>query len=229
MTQADIQRLFDRSLIDSNLKDASLDISNLTIDEILNSGYFSEIPIVRTIAGIIKTGVNIQDRLFLKKILSFFEGIDDIPPSERKKVIDAIDNSKKYRIRVGEKLLYLIDTCADYEVSELLAALFSAFLRKAIDYDEFVKAAHIVSKNQAVTIKNFIKTEDEYIDMSQDDVEIETGLYVVGSNEISVDVVENNDWKINKQFIAEVGDGGLWASPSKAGLIIRKVFVGDEK
>ncbi len=220
----DIQNSFDKSLVGKPIFDVAIDISEVSIDNLINNEFIKNVPIVKTIAGFVQAGVNIHDRLFLKKLLTFLQKIYEIPECERKKMIDDIKTSSKYRIKVGEKLLYLLDSCDDYESSELLARLFSAALQGYINYDEFLKASHVIVKNQASTILNFAKTDNDVIDMYENDVDIETGLYVVHSEKISVDVRENDDYDAGKDYVAEVGDGGLWASPSEAGSIIKKVF-----
>ena len=54
--------------------------------------------------------------------------MNSISADECEKVISEIDNSKKYRIKLGEKLLYIIDKCDDHEKSEII------FLRSSVLY-----------------------------------------------------------------------------------------------
>ena len=60
--------------------------------------------------------------------------------------------------------------------------------------------------------------------MYEHDVDIETGLYAIHSENISVNVRQNDDWENSTEYLADVEDGGLWANPSQAGEIIKKVF-----
>lgn len=229
-SKSDLQVSFNKSLVGGPALDAAIDLVEMSIDELVSSDLVKNIPVVKTFVGLMQTGANIQDRLFLKKILSFLKGIDEVPEKARRKILNDIDNSAKYRIHVGEKILYLISACEDHTVSELLARLFTALVTEEISYDDFLKAAHVIAKNQSSTILDYISADNEVIDMYKNDVDIETGLYVVYSEKVSVSVHDNDDWKYDVGgYIAEVGDGGLWANPSKAGEIIKRVLTGDKK
>ena len=65
--------------------------------------------------------------------------------------------------------------------------------------------------------------------MYENDVDIDTGLYVVYSEKVSVSVRDNDDYDTGEQYVADVGDGGLWANPSKAGEILKFVFAEEKK
>ena len=62
----------------------------------------------------IKTAGNIQDRLFLNKILTFLFHLKDTDAYQRQEMINDIDRSGIYQVRVGQKLLYIIDKCDDH-------------------------------------------------------------------------------------------------------------------
>src|SRR5882757_4297819 len=111
--QNNIQEAFDTTLKDTNLHGVAIDFSEITIDSLLKDDLLKEIPIVKTLVSFAKLGVNIRDRLFLKKIISFMIELKDKSPSERSIMINKIDDSKEYRVKVGEKLLYIIDSCHD--------------------------------------------------------------------------------------------------------------------
>ena len=226
--QDNLQSSFDKSLVSSYITDSVIDMVEISIDNLVDSSVIGDIPVVKTMIGLIRTGANIQDRLFLKKIVSFLVSIDDISDEKRKKLIEDIDNSRTYRVKVGEKLLYLIDACADHDSSQLLAILFSALLREVISYDEFLKASAVIAKNQASTIREFLESQNDTIDMYEND-DIDTGLYTIHSENVSVSVRDNDDYDRGEQYIADVGDGGLWANPSRAGEILKIVFAEDKK
>ena len=227
--QYSLQSSFDKSLISSYIVDSTVDMTEISIDNLIGISVMKDIPVVKTMIGLIQTGANIQDWLFLKKIVSFIVNIDNISDEKRKKIIEDIDKSQKYRVKVGEKLLYLIDACSDHDSSQLLAVLFSALLRGAISYDDFLKASAVVAKNQASVIREFLVSQNDVIDMYENDVDIDTGLYVVYSEKVSVGVRDNDDYDTGEQYVADVGDGGLWANPSKAGEILKFVFAEEKK
>jgi hypothetical protein len=71
MENDNIQNSFNTTLVDSNLENLGIDISELALDSVLKDGLLKDIPIVGTIVNFVKLGVNIHDRLFLKKYCHF--------------------------------------------------------------------------------------------------------------------------------------------------------------
>ena len=146
---------FSSKLISSEKSEINLD----SLDQILNSELFKDIPIVGKIVGLFKTANNISNFLFLKKILAFLRGIEDISQEERAKLINEINNSKKHRIKVGEQLLYIIDKSSDHEVVEYIAFLFAAYIRGEIDYSSFLKGSSILNNISIDDFKAFEKID----------------------------------------------------------------------
>jgi hypothetical protein len=68
-----------------------------------------------TVIGLGKTAMGIKESLFLKKIIYFISELENISATKRHEMFEKIDNSRKFRTKVGEKLLYIIDKCDDHE------------------------------------------------------------------------------------------------------------------
>lgn len=228
-----IQDSFDLTLTNSNLQNLSIDIMELTIDSVLNEGLIKEIPILGTIANLSKFRANIHDRLFLKKILFFLNQLKDISADKRKKMIDNIDYSKKYRIKVGEKLLYIIDSCDDYEISELISIVFGAYIEEKITYDEFLKTASVLKNLDMNDFRWFVK-ERKYYYFNLGDIGdlINSGLFELSYEEINVEVSNRVDpvtkERNGEKFETDV-DGGISVSLSCAGEIILEIFCSSYK
>lgn len=122
--KSDVTTVFEDTILNSDLSSVMANMSESIIDSMTN------LPIV----SLIRTTGDIRDYLFLKKILSFLNGIKDIKSSTRKRMIAKIEKSEDYRHKVGEKLLYIIDRCDDNEKVSYIAAAFCAFLKKKIKY-----------------------------------------------------------------------------------------------
>lgn len=228
MEKDNIQESFNDTLINSNLEDLGINISELAIDSILQDGLLKDIPIVGSIINLSKFGANVHDRLFLKKILSFLNGPKDVPLDERKKLIERIDSSKKYRLKVGEKLLYIIDTCEDYEISELVGILFKAFAEEKITDDEFFKAASVLKKLTITDFKWFIKErESHYFDLNNVGDLISSGLFELYYEQVSVQIEDETDRKTlmegGNKYKSDV-DGGVSVYLSRSGEVILEIF-----
>lgn len=231
MGKDNIQNSFNATLINSNLEDLGIDISELAIDSVLQDGLLKDIPIVGTIINLSKFGANIHDRLFLKKVLSFLNGLKDISFEERKKLIENIDGSKKYRMKIGEKLLYIIDTCEDYEISELVGILFKAFAEEKITDDEFFKTASVLKKLNIADFKWFIKErKNHYFDLNDVGDLISSGLFELYYDQLDVQVSDQDDHKLLREspyaskYKTEVEGGGVSVHLSRSGEVILEIF-----
>lgn len=223
----DIDKSFTESLKKSTLAAVPIDIAESTIDSLMSNSLIKEIPVVKLFVGLAQVGVNIHDKLFLKKILTFLQNIDVISIEDRNTMIDEIDSSKKYRLKVGEKLLYVIDSCEDYEASERVAKLFSAFLSKKINYDEYLEASSIVTRISNLELKLFIDSYDTWSMTRTAKGLTHTGLVYSETEEVSVDLikVEQADWKDPEEhYEADVSGGDISIMPTSAGDIIYEVF-----
>jgi hypothetical protein len=226
-SQNNIQDSFNASLVDSNLENLGTDFLELGIDSLLQDGLLREIPIVSTIANLSKVGANIQDRFFLKKILSFLAKLKNVPIDRRNIMIARIDASKKYRIKVGEKLLYIIDSCDDHEISELVSILFKSYIDERISYDDFLKTASVLKKMNKADFDWFIKERKVYrFDLSDIGDQISSGLFELYYDDITVNVSdagENKPFSKERKYDTDV-DGGVNVLLSPAGEIILEIF-----
>lgn len=220
------ENTFVTTIKDSNLQNITADVSEIMIDSILKDGVFKEIPIFGTFINMYRAGMNIQDRLFLKKIISFLGPLNNISSDQRKKMIEQIDESSEYTIKVGEKLLYIIDECSDYESAQRISLLFKYFLEGHISYNEFLMTASVLQNMNTIDFEKFISDKSFYQYEEPADL-LYSGLYYFQNEPISVDVdseaddknPQDGDDKYNTQT-----DGGVSTSLSRKGEIILEVF-----
>lgn len=219
-----VQDSFDLTIRDSTLKDVGIDIAEIGIDSILDNQLLQQIPIVKTFIGFTQAGVNIQDRLFLKKILTFLQGVDDIPTKKREEMIKKIDTSKKYRMKVGEKLLYILDNCNDYETADNVTMLFKAFLKNEITYDDYLRSAPVIAGLDNDKISEFLSVyvpEPHGIDIQKASPLLHTGFFILRFNEVDVNV---GPAEIDSEPDVDVSGGETYAVVSNVGHVIFKVF-----
>jgi len=228
----DIQKSFDISLTNENLKNISINLGEVSIDRLLKDGTLKDISIIGTIVNLINLGANIKDKLFLKKIISFLNEIKDVAKEERKEIINKIDNSKKYRIKVGEKLLYIIDSCSDYENSEMVARLFKKFIEDKISYDDFLRSSNAIERITNFDLKWFLKNDHRFFRIENVPGNlISSGLFDLQDIPVNVNVVKKSyddikmeDFRPNGDYKAEIDGGGISVSLSDIGEIIMETF-----
>ena len=90
-------------------------INGETVDDLLK-----DLPMLKMIA----ISNNIRDMIFISKLKSFLQPLEGISKSKIKKEITKIDKSRKYRKKVGENLINLIDRSFDEDNAENVAILF---------------------------------------------------------------------------------------------------------
>lgn len=226
MEEVKIQDSFDSTLKNTDLQGVVVDIAEVGIDAMFDDGLLRDVPIVGTIAGLAKFGANVRDRLFLQKILTFLNQLKNISPEKRKKMIDSIDASKKFRVKVGEKLLFSIDACNDYEISELVGRLFSAYLEEKVSYDDFLKASAVLEKIAISDFNWFIENGHRPgLDLGDVKDLISSGLFELYYEQVSVrvDEKERTTTLMENKYQTEV-DGGMSVHLSSAGETILEVF-----
>ncbi|MDL1989036.1 MAG: hypothetical protein LWX08_15625, partial [Deltaproteobacteria bacterium] len=208
----------ENTLKNSDLQNVTISIAEVFTDSLMEDGIAKDIPIIGTVIGLGKTAIGIKESLFLKKVIYFISELKNISSTKRHEMIDKIDKSGKFRTKVGEKLLYIIDKCDDHEKSQIIARLFSAFLLGTIGYDEFLRASHIVDHLMNDDLKWFIESgwedtfnwkhnidhsnyEDGYLKIDEVGNIATSGLVEIVSPEIMIR--DQDDWKMTDKYIVE--------------------------
>jgi hypothetical protein len=218
-----IPRLFTDTLKDENLQDLTLEISEVVLDSVMDEGLLKDIPGLSTLVGIFKTSANYKDRAFLKKIFYFISQVNSISADEREKVISEIDNSKKYRIKLGEKLLYIIDKCDDHEKSEIIGTLFSKFLSREISYDDFLRCSLVIEKCMVYDLLWFIKEEKDTYSISYSSELVNWGILEIEPLKLKI---VNNSRKVGNETDFALENNELKLIISNTGKIIREELLG---
>ena len=220
MIMSELNKLSDsleHTLKDSDLQNVTISLAEVFADSLMENGIAKDIPIIGTVIGLGKTAIGIKESLFLKKVIYFISELKNIRASKRHEMIEKIDQSGKFRIKIGEKLLYIIDKCDDYEKSQVIARLFSAFLLGTINYDEFLRAAYIIDQLMIDDLKWFIENgweneehwkysdhwnyEHGYLKIDEVGNIATSGLFEIVSPEIMVR--DQDDWKQSDKYIVE--------------------------
>lgn len=189
------------------------------MDVLLDEGILKEIPIIGSIINTTQGILHVRDRLFLKKLLAFLLKSKDVNHKERARFVEKIENSKEYRVKVGESLLNHIDKCNDWEESELLAVFFNACVQGQISYKDFLKSAKIIEALTIEDLKDFQKkvTQNKEQDFDEnDDVVGEllySGLFTFYIEEVRIE--DEDDWKvaINNKYKVNGGNQIIQVSP----------------
>ena len=177
----------EETIKDSDLQNVTIGLSEIIFDKLIDNGIVKDIPIIGTVVGLGKATLGIKERLFLKKIIYFISELKNIPQDKRRRIVEKIDGSGKFRTKVGEKLLFIIDRCEDHEKVQIIARLFAAFLSQKLSYKEFLRSSFIVERTVLEDLIWFVNYE-------YDDFTFEETGDLINSGLFSLELVDPHDY-----------------------------------
>jgi len=191
----DYSKSLEETLKDSNLQNISVGLAETVLDSLVENGIVKDIPIIGSVVGIGKVALGVRERIFLKKIIYFISELKSIPAKKRKQIVDNINNSGRFRTKVGEKLLFIIDRCEDYEKSQLIARMFAAFINQKISYGEFLRSASIIDR---IILEDLIW----FINQSFDDFMFEEAGELINVGLVNFDIRDQQelDFKLPSKY-----------------------------
>ncbi|CAD7816820.1 hypothetical protein CHRY9390_03241 [Chryseobacterium aquaeductus] len=196
------------------------EVGDITFENFLENDSFKDIPIL----GFLIKGKNIineiQDKLFAKKILSFLKQLEGTSNQSRSKQIDMIEHDPEYKIKVGEKLLYLLNDAEDYEKSEYIGKLFKSFLEEKIEYNDFLRCVNSINRISIVDFKDFLKrgmirsdrSTDSYLNSGLITFEFTKPQYIRGTHINGDYGIEFKTSKIGTLILTCLRDGDIYFS-----------------
>ena len=143
----------------SNLSDLTIDVGEAFFDQLLGNGLVRDIPVLGIIINLAKTGKDINNYLFVKKIFRFLTHIEEIPQNQREKFITDIKSNEQFKKRVGENLLLLLDRLDDMQKAEFLSKAFKAYIEGNINYSTYHSLGRAIDR---VNLDNLVALVDFY-------------------------------------------------------------------
>lgn len=217
-----------KTIVSTEIENLAISLGEPSLDTLIESGILKDIPVLSTLIGVGKTISSVRDLLFLKKLIYFLSSLEKVPVNDREEIIAQIESSKEYRTRVGEKLLFIIDKCDDPKAAELIAKLFSAFLKKEITYAEFLKSSSIVNTIYISDLRSFVQNTRDYHFKAEDVNELlSSGLFDIQMEPVDVQVTDQDDWKKSRnseKYQTRVDGGDLLANVSTIGMHIKTIL-----
>ncbi|MCZ4374346.1 MULTISPECIES: hypothetical protein [Vibrio] len=216
-----LSKSLEDSLKKDDLSNLAIDLGEVGIDAILEGGVLRDIPILSSIVGGINVIGSVRDALFTKKLISFLSELSDVSVEQRRSMIESIDNSNDYKIKVGEKLIYIIEKAEDHYTSKIIAIFFSEFLVGEITYNQFLKISRIIDSMFIGDFLEFASESSEPIDFDSDNTFINTGLVDVYFEPVVVKDGDNYD-----DYDKYVTSGGASLYVTHIGELVRTVLKG---
>jgi len=143
------KNLISESILDSisateKLKDIPLDLTEIALDNLIDNDVVKELPIMKYFHAVYKTSLSIRDKLLLKKIILFLVNLQSSNENEKREFIFDLEKDSKFRKKVGEQIVLLLEKLDNLDKPAILSTLFLGFMKGTIDYESFLKLSHSV-------------------------------------------------------------------------------------
>jgi hypothetical protein len=126
------------------LGDLTMEYGELGLDSFLNDGLVKDIPILRTLVGIIRTGLNIRDRAYVEKIAMFLSQVGQTTQEQREAFVKKRCQDTK---RFEETILLIVEQSDRIEKASLIGKIFKACILGKFSYEEALKLSNMVNRS----------------------------------------------------------------------------------
>jgi|GEM_PF-2543776 len=150
-----------KTLSSSDLVQISSNIAEITIDSVLKNGVLRDFPIIGSLIGVWKTGVSVNDYLFLNKLLLFLNESSKLSFKDREYIVENLKDDN-YQSDVGEKLIAIIDKLETGSKAILVGRALALFGNGIITKDEFWRICFIIERlpmSDIVALKDWRGTD----------------------------------------------------------------------
>lgn len=119
--------------------DVGIDLSEESIDTLIDNEALKVIPFMKTGIALCKAGIQVRDKYLLKQMLKFVRTFNDgtISEKELNKYRKKLHEKKQWAKREVEHILVLIDSHKSDNQSIRLAKFYQAYVKGAIDWNKF--------------------------------------------------------------------------------------------
>ncbi|MFA8434268.1 MAG: hypothetical protein ACEPOZ_07105 [Marinifilaceae bacterium] len=132
-------------------------------------------------------------------------------------MIDFVNNSEKQRIKVGEKLIFILDKCDDYIDAKYIGQFFCGFVENRITYEEFLRGARIIQDIYIGDLEYFLETNNIQIEVVTSTEEapdedtfplINSGICGFGYNPTKEE--DQRDYEMSEKYVVSGGEAVIW-------------------
>ena len=152
----DLNRAFTETIASKGFQGIIFDSMGISIEKILENELLNKVSVIKWYISYCKIGAGINERFNIKKILTFFNQLNDVSDSEKQNFLNYIENEKEYRDDIFEKILIILEKLDEVEKAQIIGNLFKARMRGKIDLDEFFQLSSVVQRSYFKELKSFI-------------------------------------------------------------------------
>lgn len=141
-------------------QDLIIDYSEKIFDLFLEEGVFKEIPVLKTVVALYKSGKSIKDYYAKKKLCAFLTGCQGIGSDEVRRFINSLEDEKT-RENIGMQVLLIVDKVDDVKKAELIGRALKILIEGEIDFRFYTRLCHMIEKclySDILELENFTDT-----------------------------------------------------------------------
>ena len=136
-----------KTISDNGANDIISEMSEVTLDSIIQNDLIDKIPIISTLRSVYKISHSISDYLFIQKLLKFLYELRSLSEQEKIEMKLKMESNNKYQNKIGEKLLEIVNKIDDSDKTVTIAKIFKSYINGDIEIHEFMKFCQIVNKS----------------------------------------------------------------------------------
>ncbi|GHY53030.1 hypothetical protein VCSRO70_3516 [Vibrio cholerae] len=178
----------------------------LAFDSLLDNEIIKTVPIVNLMLFGNNLRSSIKNQLLLKKILLFINSQSDLSTEKRDDFLLQLESNPKEKIRIGEKLILVLDQADDMLKPELIGELFKAFVAQEFDFEIFSRLVDGVNRVPISALSDFLQ-HDFYSVSTENTVALAFGGFMsfsvpifVGSDEALISYKPNSLGDLLKKY-----------------------------
>ncbi len=141
--------------------DLSIDYSEIYLDDLIDNEAIQQIPIIKSIVGLIKGGISINQFWFAKKLLVFIQEFNHktIAPEKLEKFKSKLDTDPKFRKKIAERLMIYIERNIEISQTLIITNLVSAYVEENISFDQLNNIIITLDKLNPKSYETFFDLE----------------------------------------------------------------------
>lgn len=124
----------------SNSIDLSIDYAETTIDALISNDLIKEIPVVKTVFTLAKTGVALRQIHFTKKLMTFLKEfhLGLVSPTKVKEFKYNMTTDKTYCNRITEQVIIMLDRIVSVQKAKFIARLLLSYIEGIFDWETYL-------------------------------------------------------------------------------------------
>ncbi|MEL0630387.1 hypothetical protein [Psychromonas aquatilis] len=163
-----------------NLIEVVLDNSEVALDQLVESGWVKDIPVVGSAFKLMSASKELKNSMFNAKVSKFIESLEETGVTDRTDFISFFAKNSEESVRVGQSVMLTIDNMNDLEKCSILSRWFAAYILEKISQQEFRRGCDVIAKLFADDLADFINDDYSYplleLLIGTDLVKVEGGL-----------------------------------------------------